>query len=316
MKRNASGLNLLLAIDKPCGLSSHDVVNRVRRILGERRVGHAGTLDPDASGVLVVGVGQATRLMGMLTLDDKRYEARIAFGTETTTDDAEGEVLRSAEVPERLGELAVASVVVQSLKGSCEQVPPAYSAISIDGKRAYERARAGEDVALAPRQVTIYNAQLIGVERGEELVWDCSFHVSKGTYVRSIARDLGRSLNTAAHLCDLRRTSSGPIGLEQCVTLEELESAGSAGVLSCSVDPVQALQLSWHELNDYEREAVAVGRQFGCRLVTDLRGEQRPPQEGERISLVCDGRLMGVWQERASRLACVANFPEGIAGVA
>ena len=210
----------------------------------------------------------------------------------------------------------MASVVVQSLKGSCEQVPPAYSAISIDGKRAYERARAGEDVAIAPRQVTIYDARLLGVERGERLVWNCSFHVSKGTYVRSMARDLGRSLNSAAHLCGLRRTSSGPISLDQCVTLEELERVGSAGVSQCCLDPVWALQLSWHELNDYEREAVAVGRQFGCRSVTTMRGARRPPQEGERVSLVCDGRLMGVWQERGARLACVANFPDGIAGVA
>ena len=316
MKRNASGLNCLLAIDKPRGLSSHDVVNRVRRILGERRVGHAGTLDPDASGVLVVGVGQATRLMGMLTLDDKRYEARIAFGAETQTDDAEGEVVRTAEVPSRLGEPAVASVLVQSLRGTFEQVPPAYSAISVDGRRAYDRARAGETVELAPRTVTVYDARLIDVETGEKLVWDCDLHVSKGTYVRSIARDLGRSLNTAAHLCGLRRTSSGPIGIDRCVTLEQLEGVGPEGVLGCCLDPVWALKHAYHELNAYEREMVAVGRQFSCRSVTTIRGEVRPVSCEERVSLVSNGRLMGVWEERASRLACVANFPDGIAGVA
>ena len=316
MRRNASGLNCLLAIDKPRGLSSHDVVNRVRRILGERRVGHAGTLDPDASGVLVVGVGQATRLMGMLTLDDKRYEARIAFGAETTTDDAEGEVVRRAEVPERLGDEAVASVVVQSLKGTFDQVPPAYSAISVDGRRAYDRARAGESVELAPRNVTVYDAQLIGVDASDGLVWDCDLHVSKGTYVRSIARDLGRSLNTAAHLCGLRRTSSGPIDIDHCVTLEHLEEVGPEGVMECCLDPVQALQHAYHELNPYESEMVAVGRQFSCRSVTTLRGETRPVEAGERVSLVASGRLMGVWEERGSRLACVANFTDGIAGVA
>ena len=141
MRRSASGINCLIAVDKPLGLSSHDVVNRVRRILGERRVGHAGTLDPAASGVLVLGVGQAARLLGMLTLDDKRYDARIAFGAQTSTDDAEGEVIRTASVPERLGDQAVAQVVFSSLVGPCDQTPPAYSAISIDGKRAYDRAR-------------------------------------------------------------------------------------------------------------------------------------------------------------------------------
>ena len=315
MKRSASGINCLLAIDKPLGLSSHDVVGRVRRILGERRVGHAGTLDPDASGVLVVGVGQATRLLGMLTLDDKRYDARIAFGCETTTDDAEGEVVREADVPARLGEPAVAQAVVASLVGTSEQVPPAYSAISVDGRRAYDRARSGEEVELPARTVTVHEAQLTGVETGERLVWDCSFHVSKGTYIRSIARDLGRSMGTAAHLCGLRRSASGPIGLDSCVTLEELERAGAAGVMGCALDPAKALGLATHELSDYELEASAVGRRFGCRSVMDPDGAERQPQEGERISLVRDGRLMGVWELRDGRMACVANFPEGIGGV-
>ena len=315
MRRQSSGINCLLAVDKPLGLTSHDVVARARRILSERRVGHAGTLDPAASGVLVLGVGQATRLMGMLTLDDKRYEARIAFGTQTTTDDTEGEVVLRAEVPERLGEEAVAAAVVASLVGPCAQVPPAYSAISVDGKRAYDRARAGEDVELPTRQVTIHEAELLGVgEQDGQLVWDCAFHVSKGTYIRSIARDLGQSMGTAAHLCALRRTASGPVTLEDCLTLEGLEQLGSAAA-SAALDPVRVLGHPWHELNDYERQAVAVGRQFGCRTVVDARGRRRPPHEGERISLVDGDNLMGVWEERNARLACVANFPGGIAGV-
>ncbi|MBP3893214.1 MAG: tRNA pseudouridine(55) synthase TruB [Atopobiaceae bacterium] len=314
MRRSESGINCLLAIDKPLGLSSHDVVNRVRRILGERRVGHAGTLDPAASGVLVIGVGQAARLLGMLTLDDKRYDARIAFGAQTSTDDAEGEVVRTAEVPARLAEPAVAEVICASLMGPCDQMPPAYSAISVDGRRAYDRARKGEDVELPVRHVTIYEARLNGVERQDALVWDCSFHVSKGTYIRSIARDLGESLGTASHLCGLRRTASGPIGLSQCVTLEELEAAGPNGVGGLFLDPVMALQLPHHELNDYERDAVKVGRQFGCRMIVLPDGSMRPPVESDRVALVRDGRLMGVWEMRGSRLACVANFTDGIEG--
>ena len=239
MRRGTSGINCLLAIDKPLGLTSHDVVSRVRRVLGERRVGHAGTLDPAASGVLVVGVGQATRLLGMLTLDDKRYEARIAFGTQTSTDDVEGEVVLTRPVPERLAEPGVAAAVVASLVGSCDQVPPAYSAISVDGRRAYDRARAGEEVELPVRHVTIHEAALTGVETGDELVWLCSFHVSKGTYVRSIARDLGQSMGTAAHLAGLRRTASGPVGIDACLSLEELEALGPSHVLKRALDNIR-----------------------------------------------------------------------------
>lgn len=315
MKRNASGISRLLAIDKPRGLSSHDVVNRVRRILGERRVGHAGTLDPDASGVLVVGVGPATRLLGMLTLDDKRYLARIAFGSETDTDDAEGAVVRTADVPARLHEEAVARVVVESLAGSFEQIPPAYSAISVNGKRAYDRARSGEAVALPARPVTIYEAHLRCVEAGEPLVWDCDFHVSKGTYIRSVARDLGRSMGTAAHLCGLQRTASGPIGIDQCLTLEELEQLGPARVSERALDPVAALELARHELNDYELAAAAVGKHFTCRRVVDAGGLERPAREGERICLISGSRLMGVWEVHGGRVSSVANFTEGIGGV-
>lgn len=316
MKRATSGINCLLAIDKPVGLTSHDVVGRVRRALSERRVGHAGTLDPAASGVLVVGVGQATRLLGLLTLDDKRYDARIAFGEETTTDDAEGEVVRTAEVPARLGEEAVASAVVASLVGTCEQVPPAYSAVSVGGRRAYERARAGERVELEPRSVTIHGASLSGIPTRDPLCWDVSLHVSKGTYVRSIARDLGRSMGCAAHLVALRRTASGPVSLGDCVELERLCAEGPAIVEDCRLDPCKALRLPVHLLDARERESVAVGRRFRVFGVSDPSGASRPPREGERIALVDGGLLRGVWEcGAAGVLSCVCNFPDGIAGV-
>ena len=150
MRRGTSGINAVIAVDKPLGMTSHDVVNRVRRALGERRVGHAGTLDPDASGVMVVGIGQGTRLMGLMTADDKRYDALVEFGSETNTDDAEGEVTREALVPDRLAQPEVAQVVVASLVGEVDQVPPAFSAISVNGVRSYQRARDGEDFELEP----------------------------------------------------------------------------------------------------------------------------------------------------------------------
>ena len=315
MRRSTSGISCLLAIDKPLGLSSHDVVNRVRRTLGERRVGHAGTLDPAASGVLVVGVGQATRLLGLLTLDDKRYEAHIAFGTQTSTDDAEGEVILTAEVPDRLADAGVAAAVVSSLVGPCDQVPPAFSAISVDGKRAYDRARSGEVVDLPVRHVTIHEAELLGVESVDPIVWRCSLHVSKGTYVRSIARDLGQSLGTAAHLCGLRRTSSGPIGLERCLALDALEGMTADEAIEHSLDPSVALALPLRMLSPSELEDVRCGRQIPLGLVRDRSGVQVSPRQGERVCLVHDGKLHGVWELRGRRLASVATFPDGVMGV-
>jgi tRNA pseudouridine55 synthase len=168
---------------------------------------------------------------------------------------------------------------------------------------------------LPARHVVVHEATLVGVREGERLVWDCSFHVSKGTYIRSIARDLGRSMGTAAHLCALRRTASGPIGLDACVTLEELEATGASDVMAHAIDPAAALGLSTHELTDYERDAAAVGRRFGCRQVVDANGGERQPHEGEHICLVRDGLLRGVWELRDGHMACVSNFPEGIGGV-
>ncbi len=315
MKRGVSAINCLLAVDKPQGPSSHDVVGRVRRALGERRVGHAGTLDPDATGVLVVGVGQGTRLMGLLTLDEKAYLARVVFGSETTTDDAEGEVTRTAELGDQLFDEDFARATVKGLEGELDQVPPAFSAISVDGRRAYDRARSGEEVVLAPRHVTIHEAQLISVEKGEELAWNIYVHVSKGTYVRSIARDLGRELGSAAHLDGLRRVSSGSIDIAQCVSLDELEELGADGILSRCLDPVAALGYPFRSLSVREREDVANGRAIEAGLCVDSSGAVREVKQGELVSLVADGCLVGVWRRDGSQLRCKTNFPVGISGV-
>lgn len=315
MRRGTSGISCLIAVDKPVGLTSHDVVDRVRRSLSERRVGHAGTLDPAASGVLIVGVGQATRLLGLLTLEDKRYEARIAFGTQTTTDDAEGEVVRSAPVPERLGEEAVAAAVVASLVGPCDQVPPAFSAISVDGRRAYERARSGDEVELPVRQVTIHEARLVGIASTDPLCWDCDLLVSKGTYVRSIARDLGQSLGTVAHLAGLVRTASGPVSRGDCLELSRLEQEGPAALGAATLDPTQVLGLVTHRLDAVELGHVRAGRRFRVDWVTDTAARRRRPQKGELISLVSGGRLMGVWKVQGGVAASVRTFPDGVTGV-
>lgn len=308
MKRGQSGLNLLLAVDKPEGITSHDAVSKVRYALGERRVGHAGTLDPAASGLLVIGVGQGTRLMGMLTQDQKSYEARISFGCETDTDDREGKTVRGAEVPRRLFDEGEARQALAGLVGVQDQVPPAYSAISIDGKRAYALAREGETVELASRRIEIYQALLLAVgEDDEGLFWDCAFMVSKGTYIRSIARDLGRSQGSAAYLGALRRLSSGNLTLKNAHTLEEIAEAGADGILSLAADPVRALGLPKRAVTDSELEKLLQGKTLP-RGSVDLK-------EGERCAMVSSGKVYGVWECVNDRLKTVANFPAGISGV-
>ena len=311
MRRGTSGINAVIAVDKPLGMTSHDVVNRVRRALGERRVGHAGTLDPDASGVMVVGIGQGTRLMGLMTADDKRYDALVEFGSETNTDDAEGEVTREAPVPDRLAQPEVAQVVVASLVGEVDQVPPAFSAISVNGVRSYQSARDGENFELEPRRVRIFDASLVEVASCRPVTWKCSLHVSKGCYVRSIARDLGRSLGTAAHLCGLRRTVSGLVAIDDCVTLDELAEKGARLVTDRCLDPAHGLGLPVRRLATDELASVACGRTIAAGRLSD----GSIPTDGQRVSLVSDGLLLGVWEVTRNRLKCSVNFPSGVAGV-
>lgn len=202
-------------VDKPPGVTSHDVVAQVRRLLALRRVGHAGTLDPMATGVLVVGVGRATRLLGHLTLTDKTYRARVTLGVGTDTDDAEGRVLNRTDAS-GLADSEIARVVA-SLTGTLRQVPPAVSAIKVDGRRAYARARAGEEVQLAAREVRVdrfawwrTGPPPPGPDAPAAVELECEISCSTGTYVRSLARDLGAGLGVGGHLSALRRTRVGP----------------------------------------------------------------------------------------------------------
>lgn len=202
----------LLIVDKPSGWTSHQVVARVRRLLGTRKVGHAGTLDPMATGVLVVGVGRATRLLGHLALHDKDYLATIRLGVTTVTDDAEGDVLAVADAAwlgdDRIGEAMV------SLRGDILQVPTAVSAIKVNGRRSYARVRAGEDVDLPARPVTVSRFEAVGMRRDGRVVdVDVEVTCSSGTYVRALARDLGQALGVGGHLTALRRTRIGPYRL-------------------------------------------------------------------------------------------------------
>lgn len=212
----------LIIVDKPGGMTSHDVVARVRRLAGTRRVGHAGTLDPMATGVLVIGVEKATRLLGYLTLTEKTYLATIRLGASTSTDDAEGEPTGGSpatDIPPGALDAEIAE-----LTGDIWQVPPGVSAIKVNGQRAYKLTRAGAAPELAARPVTVYEFTVTGVRQdGDFLDVDAVIRCSSGTYIRALARDLGAALGTGGHLTALRRTAVGPYDLTQARTLQDLE---------------------------------------------------------------------------------------------
>ena len=211
----------LVIVDKPAGMTSHDVVARIRRMAGTRRVGHAGTLDPMATGVLVVGVEKATRLLGHLTMADKEYLATIRLGQATSTDDAEGDVIAGASAA-GLTEQAVRAAVVP-LTGDIQQVPPGVSAIKVAGKRAYRLTREGHAPELAARPVTVASFDITGLRRhGDLLDADAAVACSSGTYVRALARDLGQALGVGGHLTALRRVRSGSYLIGAARTLGEL----------------------------------------------------------------------------------------------
>ena len=215
----------LLVVDKPAGWTSHDVVGKVRGLVGTRKVGHAGTLDPMATGVLVLGIERATKLLGHLALDTKTYLATIRLGAETSTDDAEGEPTATADAS-GVDDAAIAAGVA-ALTGDIAQVPSTVSAIKVDGKRAYERARAGEEVTLAARPVHVARFDVLSTRReGPAVDLDVLVDCSSGTYVRALARDLGRGLGVGGHLTALRRTRVGPFTLEHARDLRDARRRG------------------------------------------------------------------------------------------
>ena len=228
-----------IVLDKPVGLGSTQAVSAVKRALREvgepkTKVGHGGTLDPLASGVLPIAVGEATKVAGRMLEATKAYEFTIRFGEETDTLDAEGEMVATSAVRPTREEV---EAVLPRFTGDIEQVPPAYSALKIGGKPAYARARAGEEVALAPRQVTIHDLRLVQAGTDEATF---STTVSKGTYIRSLARDVARALNSAGHVAMLRRTRAGPFALESAISLDFLGELAKARDLARAVLPLEA----------------------------------------------------------------------------
>ena len=281
----------LVVVDKPAGMTSHDVVSRVRRLAGTRKVGHARTLDPKATGVLVLGVNRATRLLGHLMLTEKAYDATVRLGASTTTDDAEGEVLARADAS-GLEEQAVREVLA-GFVGDLEQVPTAVSAIKVDGKRAYQRVRDGEQVELKARPVTVHELVVHAVRpAGEHLDVDLSLRCSSGTYVRAIARDAGAALGVGGHLTALRRTAVGPYDLTMARTLEELaESYAPLPIADAARAAFPAV-----ELDEQQAADVRVGRALDV------------PLDALSAVFAPDGAFLALYEPREGRARPVAVF--------
>lgn len=290
----------ILLVDKPAGLTSHDVVARTRRAFGTRKVGHAGTLDPMATGLLVIGIEGATRLLTYVVGADKTYAATIRLGQTTSTDDAEGEILTTAapEAWESVSDEAVSAGIAR-LTGEISQVPSAVSAIKVDGRRAYERVRAGEEVVLAARDVVVSRFDLLGRREGDgyidlDVVVDCS----SGTYIRSLARDLGSALGVGGHLTALRRTRVGPFDVTDAVGIEALEGAPTLTPGEAAGRLLPVLAMSVDDARDLRHGKRLAGQ--AVRLESRL---------GAAIDE--DGVLIGIVERRGADLKSAMNMPEG-----
>lgn len=268
-------------------MTSHDVVARARRIMGTRKVGHAGTLDPMATGVLVLGIERATKLLGHLALDRKTYLATLSLGRSTTTDDAEGEPMAETDAaPEALAAVTDEQIAagIAALTGDIQQVPSAVSAVKIDGKRAYARVRAGEDVVLPPRPVTVHRFDVLGLRREDDRIEiDAIVECSSGTYVRALARDLGAGLGVGGHLKALRRTTVGPFTLARARTLDQLEEKPE---LSLDLDAAVAAAFPRRDLDAATAKAVQYGRRIPAGGIEGTYGLFAP--DGHVLALASD----------------------------
>lgn len=289
----------ILLVDKPAGLTSHDVVARTRRALGTRKVGHAGTLDPMATGLLVIGVEGATRLLTYVVGADKTYEATIRLGQTTHTDDADAEVLVHAS-DEAWSAVTADRITagVHALTGKISQVPSSVSAIKVDGRRAYDRVRAGEEVVLAPREVTVSRFEVLAQREGPGFLdLDVVVECSSGTYIRSLARDLGADLGVGGHLTALRRSRVGDFDVADAVGLDDLEDAKLMTPAAAAARVLDVIDVS-------------------ARDATDLRHGKRLAGQATRLTAALaaaideDGVLVGVVEKRGADLKSAMNMPE------
>ncbi|BBY36152.1 tRNA pseudouridine synthase B [Mycobacterium mantenii] len=291
MSQSPSGPGIVV-VDKPAGMTSHDVVGRCRRIFSTRRVGHAGTLDPMATGVLVIGVERATKILGLLTATAKSYTATIRLGQSTSTDDAEGELVHSVSARHLTSDEIESAV--GGLRGHIEQVPSTVSAIKVDGRRAYRLAREGQAVELKARPVRIDRFEVCEIRSrsGDDVVdVDVEVDCSSGTYIRALARDLGAALGVGGHLTALRRTRVGRFGLDQAYLLDDLAERPR---LSYSLDEACLLIFPRRDLSAEEAEATGNGRTL-------------TPAGIDGVYAACDpdGRVMALLRDEGSRTKSV-----------
>jgi tRNA pseudouridine55 synthase len=293
----------ILFADKPGGITSHDVVSRARRALGTRKVGHAGTLDPMATGLLVLGVDSSTRLLTYLVGLGKQYTATIRLGQSSTTDDADGEL---SDPEDATGVTrAQLDAAIAALTGEIEQVPSTYSAIKVDGRRSYERARSGEEVALAARAVTVSRFEILAERREPpfldlDVVVDCS----SGTYIRALARDLGASLvaegrAVGGHLTALRRTAVGPFSVADAVGVDDITPDSLRDPAAVAGELFPAIRMS-----DEQVAALTQGKK-----VTVVAGGAEAADADVAAALAASGRLVGLVSVRAGVARVLVNFP-------
>jgi tRNA pseudouridine55 synthase len=277
----------LVVVDKPAGCTSHDVVARLRKIYGQRKVGHAGTLDPDATGVLLVGLGRVTRLLRFLQAETKTYRGTVRFGVATSTLDAAGEVLDRVPMMVSRDDVVAAT---RRFIGDIEQIPPMVSAVRVGGRRLHEIARAGEEVERVPRCVTVGRFDVEEFEPGPYPLATVLVECSSGTYVRTLAADLGAALGGCAHLESLRRLAIGTFGVDEAHTLEEIAADAAAAVLA----PVVAMRdLERVDVDAEQARAVAHGATFTASAFA-------PTGEGPFAVADSDGLLLAVYERRGA----------------
>jgi tRNA pseudouridine55 synthase len=286
----------VLVVDKPIGLTSHDVVQIIRRGTGIRRAGHTGTLDPRASGVLVILIGPAVRLSEFVSASDKRYQATIRLGGSTDTYDEEGVVTDSSTVSVDDISEEYFDEVLQRFVGEIEQVPPPYSAVKVQGRKAYDMAREGEEVDLEPRIIKVYSLEVLEWAPPEVVI---DVYCSSGTYVRSLANDLGKALGTGAYLVGLRRTKSGRFTLRDAVPLRRLQEAFDAGIWYRHLIPAAEALADWPmvELDADQVELVRHGHRVPA--MPDQKGWARGvSQQGDLVALLEVDEVSQEWQPR------------------
>jgi tRNA pseudouridine55 synthase len=279
----------LVVVDKPAGFTSHDVVAKLRKAYGQRKVGHAGTLDPDATGVLLVGLGRATRLLRYLSEAGKAYEGRIVFGIATSTLDAAGEIVDQRPMPITRDDV---EQMIPRFLGDIEQLPPMVSAVKVGGRRLHELARAGQEVERAPRPVRVDRFEVVAFEAGPYPEADVEVECGSGTYIRSLAADLGTALGGSAHLAALRRTRVGSFTLDEARPLVDVEADPPVAVLPLAT---AMRDLERVDLDDEQARAVSHGVSFAAGALA-VHGA------GPYAFIGPDGALLAVYDTRGAAL--------------